>query len=112
MVPQQASARFHIFFVAWIVLMLVGAVLSRGIKDPRLKQTLWPIWTLFIAAAFLGFTFYTQGYVSFWPVIPVLFIAYLNIKNQKYCLACGKSQFNRNPFQPASFCSHCGAPLP
>jgi hypothetical protein len=109
---QQFKSRFMVFIICWIILGIVGSAFFYGSKNTALKQKVWPLWILFIGVLFVFFASYTQGHFSYFAVIPILLISYLNIKNQKFCPVCGKSQYNRNLFQKQKFCSNCGTPLP
>jgi hypothetical protein len=41
----------------------------------------------------------------------VALMTFLNLRNTKFCDACGKTLINQNPFSPPAFCSKCGAAL-
>jgi nitric oxide reductase large subunit len=112
MILQPHPGLFHIFFATWIGLMVLGFVLFRGINDVALKNKIWPLWIVFIGILFIAFTTLMAGHVSWFAIAAVGGISYLNIRNQRFCAACGSQQFNRNLFQPQNFCSKCGAALP
>jgi len=111
MVPQDYHSRFDLFFTVWIVLGIASAAFFYGSNNVGLKRKIFPLWILFVGSLFLFFVSYTQGHFSWFPVLPIALITFLNIKNTKFCAACGKTQINRSLTAPQKFCSNCGSPL-
>jgi len=111
MVPQDYHDRFNIFFVVWVVLAVASAAFFYGSNNATLKRKIFPFWISFAGGLFIVFTSYIQGHFSWFPILPVALIIYLNIKNTKFCTVCGKTQYNRNLTTPQKYCANCGSSL-
>lgn len=101
---------FIAFFVLWILLGIVGSVFYR-VASYETKKFWHPVFVIVSSLVFLGFgEFIAQGHL---PIIGVLFvglIAYLNLRNTRFCPICEKTLSSRG-WSRERFCSKCGADL-
>lgn len=104
---------FPIFFAVWVCLALFSLAFFFLNNNAKLKRRVLPPFAVFAGLLFLGFT-WLMGFP--WPVfiigVPsVAWITVLNMRNIKFCDACGRTTFSRNSWSPPQSCSRCGAPL-
>jgi hypothetical protein len=105
----------------FIVLWVVWAALSAGTwlfymrnRDAALKRRVLRVQMPLVAIAFLAIVV-----VMLWPHLEVLvimvpavaLITWLNLRNTKFCDACGATLINQNWLSGPRHCSRCGAPL-
>ena len=93
--------------VGVIALLLVS-------RDASLKRRLYP--PMLILSSVIFFSMVASVRVP-WPFLllsaPVLVvIVLLNLRNTKFCDACGQAVTNPGSIQPPTVCSKCGAALP
>src|SRR5262245_54978165 len=111
----QAERIFPIFFGVWILLGVFSAAFYLLCNNAALKRKVHPPFVIGVSVLFLCFVVLMDFphdaffFCLFVPMIVVL--TFLNIRNTKFCSACGKTLFSQNPFVPPKFCSKCGANL-
>ena len=81
-------------------------------KNVALKRKVLPASIIFTSILHLAFTWITgaPAHVFIFVVPGVALIAFLNIRNIKFCNSCGRTISGSNPFSPPKFRSKCGAP--
>jgi|SRR6516162_2844277 hypothetical protein len=104
---------FQLFIGVWAVLGLGSMAFFYFNKNAALKRRVLPPFVIFTSILFLGFVWMTGAPAQvFYVFIPaVALIAFINIRNTKFCDSCGRQNYGFNLFSPAKFCSKCGAPL-
>lgn len=106
---------FSIFFGVWVAIGLISGAFFHFSRNAELKRRLWPPFIVGTSLLFLGFgAAMSRGQPSgFWfTAIPVVaLIAFLNIRNVRFCDGCGKQIRNTGLFSRAEFCPKCGAKL-
>ena len=111
----QAERVFPIFIGVWVVLGVFSAAFFLFNNRAALKRKVHPPLVIGIGALFLGFVvlmdFPLDAFFYFVLVPAVVLITYLNLRNTKFCSACGKTLISQNPFTRPRFCSRCGADL-
>lgn len=108
--PEQI---FPIFVGVWVVL----GIFSYGVffvgKNAALKRKYWPPFVIVTGALFIAFA-YSMGFggSSLYVMVPaVALISFLNIRNTRFCDACGQTVVSQNFLVKQEFCSKCGANL-
>src|SRR5262245_7282586 len=111
----QPERVFPMFFGVWVALGLVFTAFFYLNKDAALKRKVHPPFAIAVGVLFLGFVMLTgkprDAFFLFVMVPAIALITLLNIRNTKFCSACGKMLVSQNPFAPPKFCTKCGASL-
>jgi hypothetical protein len=104
MKPPPTS--FIVFMAVWAVLMLFVAWFFGPRRDVALRRRVFPWWIIGSSVLFMGFVLaMTDWQLRSLPfAIPVAFIAFLNIRNTKFCSACGAMVYNRQVVAPMLRC--------
>lgn len=108
-----------IFIGTWIVLAIVGGLVSRRM-DAAAKRRWMPRWVILVGILFAIFattltilesrSLASAGILI--VIVPaVALTSYLSTKFTKFCDNCGATLYNHNWFTPMRFCSKCGAKL-
>jgi hypothetical protein len=101
------------FIVVWIAIGLAGALFFWRSRDTALKRRVYPVFLIGSALVFLAFIFFgtrigSGGLIAI-PIV-VLGVA-MNLRQVRFCDACGRMVRGSNPLAPPKFCPGCGAPL-
>ena len=112
---MDPQALFFVFIAVWAVLGIGGAMFFTRSRDAALKRRLYPVFLIGAALVFAGFVIAVTKGAGIGPVlmIPILIvIVALNLRQTKFCDACGRTVRGSSPTALPKFCLHCGAPLP
>lgn len=108
--PADGSAPLFFVFFATAGAGGLFFLLSR---NAPLKRRLWPAWIVLVVLTFLAFAWGLVGPAApLLLLVPVAVIIFLNLRNVRFCDACGLTVFNAGPFSRAKFCPGCGSALP
>ncbi|MGD9636839.1 MAG: hypothetical protein AB7G28_16450 [Pirellulales bacterium] len=106
---------FPIFFGVWLVLGISSAAFFYFNRNATLKRKVFPPFVIFVGVLFLTFAgLMGPAREPFFLVVIIPFVAlitFVNIRNTRFCDACGKTLVSQNPFTRPKFCSSCGADL-
>jgi hypothetical protein len=109
--PSPDGVPPALFFV-FVVLAGTGSFFFILSRNAPLKRRLWPAWMVLVALGFLAFAWGIAGpAMPLILLVPIALITFLNLRNMRFCDACGRTVFNAGPFSRAKFCPACGAAI-
>ncbi len=103
-----------VFIGVWITLGIVGLWFTYFDKNVARKKRLIPVFIVSAGVIFTLFTFLMTGgdLGAMLLVVPaVVLITFLNLRQFRVCLACGKTIHSGMWFAKAEFCPKCGGRL-
>ena len=99
-------------FVVWAALTAAGGIFFWFHRNAALKRKLFPWYVIGGGGFFAGIAIWqTGGRMAFLLVPAVAVIAWLNIRNTRWCDQCGRMSAPRSALRPEEFCARCGASL-
>lgn len=103
---------FPYFIAVWAALGLGTLAFLHFNRNAALKRRVWPLISLGSSVLFLGFAWQMgfKGEMLFVAVPMVVLITLLNIRNTRFCDACG-STLHKQVISRDKFCPKCGAAL-
>jgi hypothetical protein len=110
--PFEKGLIESIFFLTWIVLGVSSWRRDRR-EDAATKRRKALPRAASAGGLFVAFVFVLSDFdwKALWIAFPVSLIAWLGLKNTRYCHRCNATLYNGNRFIPIRFCSKCGAKL-
>jgi hypothetical protein len=101
------------FILVWVALAIAGGVFFMTNRDAALKRRVYPAFMIGAALLFLAFiTFGARMGSTVLIAIPfVALVVVMNLRQVRFCDACGRTVQGSNPLVPPKFCPGCGAPL-
>lgn len=104
---------FNYFFILWMILGFVSFCFFTFYKNTQVKRKLFAPYIIFVGVLFGGIVlFSTKELWTLYFLVPsIALISYMNIKNSKFCDACGKLSYNYALFPKMRYCSKCGTEL-
>ena len=108
--PQRA---FLPYVFVWIAVALGGGLFFMRNRDAALKRRIYPPYLIGTALLFLAFiTVGARMGSTVLIAIPFLALAVvMNLRQVRFCDACGRTVQGSNPIVPPKFCPGCGASL-
>jgi hypothetical protein len=98
-------------WICWLVIVIAGAIFFDRNRNAPLKRRLWPAWIAASSLSFIAAVCAALGHISVVVVAIALAVGLINLFAQKFCPACGLSQYANNPFRSDNKCTECGGAL-
>ncbi|KUM02873.1 hypothetical protein KIF53_21395 [Chromobacterium subtsugae] len=110
---SSPSAFNTIFMTVWIAMAIGGLAFSTLSRNAKLKRKVSRIVMIAAPLLFCLFAWHQGAQASEFAIfLPFLaLITFLNLRNTRFCDACGATQHSRG-FSRPRHCSQCGASLP
>ncbi len=102
------------FMVVWAALGISSFLFFHFCRNAALKRRLFPPFIVIIGVIFGCFIAYiSHAYlqVLFLAIPTISLISFLNIRQTRFCDACGRTLYKQPLFSRPQFCPRCGAEL-
>src|SRR5688572_14198893 len=109
---SRMDRAFLVFFIVFVLWHLAAYLLLYRRRSAAFRRVWHPRSAFLSGSLFVGFVAHivSQGFPAnaLFVFVPaaVVFTA-INIRNTRFCDACGKQNFSMNPFNPPDVCRRC-----